>query len=238
MRLPSPIYELAAKYFAHHGCWHELRNPKYSQAQRDECFKPGEMLPNPLRSTREKGCGEDFLRFHRLMIRQFKWIVETAPPPKYEYRSWIDFPSWLSQIFDAMDPFYRQKLSRRLYAMVQDSSLDDLGQFIEGEESDDLFPHIHYLAHDAISDYERRVFGPQPTCDMSDMSIALYNEHFWGLHGWIDDIYARWQEHHGEKVDQSALKPMMHEMCERCRAMSGPVSLRVRWSTYLKLRSQ
>jgi hypothetical protein len=237
MKLPSPIYDITKKYFAHHGCWHLLRSRSYTQRQRDECFPAGMMLPNPLRYMGEKGSGEDFLRFHRLMLRNFKWIIMSALPPKYEYKPWNDLPVWLASILDAMDPNYRSNLGRRINYLVMSGSLDDLGQFIEGEEGDDTFPHIHYLVHDVVADYECQHFGPQPLCDMADMTVACYNEHFWGFHGWIDDFYAQWQVQHGEYAEQGPLEPHDHKMCPRCMNMDSPVSLYHRWTEYLRFRS-
>ena len=114
MELPKNIYDLAQTYFGHHGCWHFLRtidDDLGGQHVRDRCFPPGDLWPKGLRAQGEPGSGEDFLKFHRMMIRNFKWIVMTAAPPKYFYVPWADFPDWLSSILDAMDPFYRQRLS-------------------------------------------------------------------------------------------------------------------------------
>lgn len=239
MKLPAPIFDHAKKYFAHHGCWHELRSPSYSQAVRNKCFPKGEMLPNELHKRGERGCGEDFLRFHRLMIRNFKWIIKAAPPPKYYYAPWSDFPNWLGPILDAMDPFYRRKLNYKLEDMINNACLDDLGQFIEGERNEPEFPHIHYTVHEIVADYEFSNFGPQPAANMGDPAVSAYNQHFWGFHGWIDEIYARWQMAHGEAVEQDALEPHMHKMCPECEEREKfDDSWLLPWKQYLKARSE
>jgi hypothetical protein len=46
---------------------------------------------------------------------------------------------------------------------------------------------------------------------MNDPATAPHNRHFWGLHGWIDESFARWQRAHGEAVDQSPISPHVSE---------------------------
>jgi len=241
MKLPAPIFDLAKKHFACHGCWHRLRlidSPEYQQL-RDKCFPKGELWPNGLKAQGEKGCGEDFLRFHRMMIRNFKWVVKDAPAPKYQYLPWTDFPVWVASVLDALDPFYRQTLSQTLEYMIFNDSLDRLGQFIEGEVND--FPHIHFTVHGIVHDYEESHFGKQPESDMGYFETAPCNEHFWGLHGWIDEIYARWQRAHGEAVDQSPMVPNMNKMCPECEDRGGRKEFQnswlLPWKQYLKVRS-
>jgi hypothetical protein len=229
---------LVKKYFHHHGCWHALRDPSYPQKKRDECFPPGGSFPKGLRAWNEPGSGEDFLRFHREMIRNFKWIISVAPGPKYSYKPWVDLPIWLAPVLDAMDPFYRQKLGKKLEEMVDSAILDDLGRFIEGPEANDEFPQVHWVVHDLVATYEELVFGPQRSADMSAMATAPLNEHFWGLHGWIDEIYARWQTNNGEVVDQTPLEPHEHAMCDACRQLKSNPTFLGRWEAYLKVRSQ
>ena len=238
MRLPLPVYKLVNQYMGHHGCWHRLRDPSFTQQQRDACFPPGELFPHGLRDWTQQGSGVDFLRFHRMMIRNFKWILQQISPCSYAYHPWKELPQWLAPLLDAMDPVYRDKLFLELSDMVNKSTLDDLGRFIEGPEANDDFPQVHWLVHDLTAKYESIVFSPQPRANMADMATACFNEHFWGFHGWIDHWYAQWQKNHGEEVDQSPTKPDHYPMCEYCREMKSEVSLLGHWDKYVKLRSQ
>jgi hypothetical protein len=43
---------------------------------------------------------------------------------------------------------------------------------------------------------------------MGSPDTAHHNEHFWSLHGWIDELFAEWQRAHGEPVDQSPQPPI------------------------------
>jgi hypothetical protein len=241
MKLPEPIFSLVQEHFACHGCWHELRlldSPEL-QKMRDKCFPkgPGSLWPKGLRSIQQQGCGEDFLRFHREMVRNFKWIVEKQALGSYTYVPWRDFPTWLSSALDqAGGPGYRGKLASDLARMVKHASLDELGQYIEGENDAEL--HIHFGVHAIVHEYEERQFGDQPQSDMGYFATAPRNEHFWGFHGWIDEIYAQWQRSHNERVDQSALKSHMHPTCAACQHQDREGSWLPLWEGYLKNRSE
>jgi hypothetical protein len=219
MKLPSPIFELVRAKFSCHGCWHRLRMPDSSRAQaiRNRCFGKGELgtlWPKGLQAQENPGSGQDFLLFHRLMIRNFKWIVEHAKP-SYQYRPWVDFPPFVASALDQTSASYRRDLDKKLNDMVVNATLDDLGRFIEG--SDSFTPHIHFMVHGIVHDFEEDNYGAQPESDMGRFQVAALNEHFWGLHGWIDEIYAKWQRAHRQKVNQIAAKPnTMRNMCLDC----------------------
>ena len=53
-------------------------------------------------------------------------------------------------------------------------------------------------------------FPDLPAVTMNAFGTAPHNEHFWGLHGWIDERLADWQRAHGEAVEQSPLPPSHH----------------------------
>jgi hypothetical protein len=219
LNLPPPIFDRVKMAFAHHGCWHDLRSSTSSGARalRNKCFGKGELgklWPDGLKAQEEAGSGKDFFLFHRLMIRNFKWIIKDAMP-KYQYAPWTDFPCFVASALDAMDPCYRQELAKRLDYMTANGSLDDLGRFIEGPDSN--YPYIHFVVHGIVHDYEDSHFGSQFESDMGVFQLAAFNEHFWRFHGWIDEIYARWQIAHGEDVNQTPLEPgSMSHMCREC----------------------
>jgi hypothetical protein len=243
MKLPRPIFDLVKKAFRHHGCWHYLRmdDSLQGEAQRRKCFPPCEMWPDGLHSFREKGCGEEFLKFHRMMIRNFKWIVNSAPVPKYWYSPWEKFPCWVESKIDVLDPFYLRKLNHRLGSLVSGGSLDELGRFIEGDtlrgSSADTSPDVHSKIHGIVHDYEQTNFGRQDDSDMGNADTAACNEHFWRLHGWIDEVYVRWEHANGETPNQSPLEPMPMGMCDECnQKFDCDSTWLVKWHTYLKSR--
>ncbi len=243
MRLPQLIFDLAKAAFGHHGCWHYLRmdDSEEGRAQRRKCFPPCEMWPDGLHSFREKGCGEEFLKFHRMMIRNFKWIVNSAPPPKYWYLPWEKLPCWVESTIDVLDPFYLRKFNHRLDSLVFNGSLDELGRYIEGDtlkgNTAETLPDVHSKIHGIVHDYEQNNFGRQADSDMGRAETAAYNEHFWRLHGWIDEIYARWERANGDIPNQSPMKPISMGMCDECDHQLDPDSpWLARWYEYLKSR--
>jgi hypothetical protein len=229
MELPKNIYPLVQEHMGHHGCWHKLRREDFNQEARNRCFSargPSHWpWPKGLKEQGQQGSGDDFLKFHRLMIQNFKWIVENAPGPRFSYIPWQQFPGWLIDIFKKVNPKYVIRVNEDLDGIVHDSTKtsDDLGSRIEGPQTGAAFPNIHSNVHGAVHDYEFERFGSQTTsCDMGKASVAMLNVHFWGFHGWIDNYYASWQISHGEPVDQSPVKPVtMREMCADC----GPGAL-------------
>jgi hypothetical protein len=192
-----------------------MRNASTPKDVRERCF-PGliqEGLP---------GSGRQFLDFHRKMIREFKWYVINTPGPRYDYRPWRELPAWLAGLMDASLPQYREHQLATIDSIIQCQDADDLGHFLEGCGPHNE-PGLHGYVHGLVSAYECVFFGKQPLSDMASQATAIYNEHFWGLHGWIDKFYANWQRLRGELVDQSPLAPDPHPapMCPECQPMPG-----------------
>jgi hypothetical protein len=190
----------------HHAPWHIARFP-----ENQDMRGPDTQLPD-LKGLDEVGSGEQFLRFHRVMIRIFKWVLENTPEPKYEYKPWKEFPSWLTNDFEAARPGYLSSVYAEVERLSNEGSADDLGNCIESTLIDRRpVANIHNLAHGTIHGYETRNFGPNNQrlrdAGMNSFSTAPHNEHFWGLHGWIDERFAHWQLINGEIVDQSPLPP-------------------------------
>ena len=151
------------------------------------------------------------------MIRDFKWFLLNTPGPRYDYQPWAELPVWLRGILDAWHPDYVPGVLARIEFLIQLGTLDELGNFIEGVGAKDR-PGIHGWAHMWISRYEETQFGKQPESDMGSQHTAPFNEHFWGLHGWIDGFYARWQQLRGDVPDVTPLPPHPNEpkLCDEC----------------------
>lgn len=206
MRLPDHIYQVLKPHMAHHAPWHLARFPENASMR-----GPGTQFPD-LKALNETGCGEQFLRFHRVMVRVFKWVLENSPSPKYQYAPWVQIPAWLANDFDAARPGFLSSAYAEVQRLTTQGSADDLGNCIEATSMDRRpVSNIHNLAHGTIHGYETRNFGANNPrlrdAGMNSFSTAPHNEHFWGLHGWIDERFADWQHAHGETVDQSPLAP-------------------------------
>jgi hypothetical protein len=207
MRLPDELYHAAKPVFAHHAPWHAVRRPANAHLR-----GPGTAFPN-LKGTNEAGSGEQFLRFHRDMVRVFKWLLINTPGSTYAYSPWEQLPSWLADVFEAARPGYLAIAYAHVEQLINAGSADDLGNYIEatalavGQNGSDL----HNRAHGTIDHYESDHFGADTErlvdARMGSFATAPHNEHFWGLHGWIDNRFAAWQLAHGEAVNQSPLAP-------------------------------
>ncbi|HEY6393576.1 MAG TPA: tyrosinase family protein [Bryobacteraceae bacterium] len=211
MRLPFSIYKVALPVFAHHGCWHEMRTGKFPESVVQRCF-PG------LIQESKPGSGQQFLEFHRHMIRHFKWIVLDAREPNYEYRPWSGLPPWVVSYLDInFHPGYLELQLCNIERAVKERTLDELGMIIEGTISHIQPNGVHGQVHEAVSWWETQIRGqPDPDADMGKQHTAVFNDHFWRFHGWIDRFYARWQQLRGEPVDDSPLPPHTTPMCKEC----------------------
>jgi hypothetical protein len=208
MRLPDHIYHVSRPVFDHHASWHVARDPRF----------PGHVAARrafpELRLIHEAGAGEEFLRFHRVMVRHFKWIITETRGPAYVYEPWSRLPGWLEAQFRMIGDLpagYVGRMYEEIERLVVEGTADDLGNFIEATRvRRRRFDNVHNLSHGLIAAYEEREHSGDPRlfgADMADPGDAPHNEFFWRLHGWIDDIFARWQRAHGEEVDQSPASP-------------------------------
>lgn len=210
MRLPDALYQAMLPVFEHHGFWHFARipaNPNFEAARK--------VFPH-LKLVTEPGSGEEFLRFHRVMMRNFKWLVENTPAAAYQFVPWTQLPDFLVEL---LGPNSVSTALAGIEARVAGSA-DELGGYIEANRVVQPPPagaNIHNYSHGAISEYEQ--LPADSGADMKSLIESPYNEYFWKLHGWIDDYFAAWQSGHGEAIDQSALDP--HARSGHMHVMAG-----------------
>lgn len=209
MRLPEHIYTALKPHMAHHAPWHVARRPG-NEAMRG----PGTAFPTLL-GLLDVGSGEQFLRFHRDMVRVFKWVLANTPGPAYTYTPWPELPPFVADLFEANDPGFLAGVYSRTIELVAQSTAEQLGAFIEATlTSTEPRRGLHDSTHGAVDQYEVGQFGAGAAglkdARMNAFGTAPHNEHFWGLHGWIDERFADWQRAHGEAVDQSPLPPSHH----------------------------
>lgn len=173
---------------------------------------------NPLAPAGQPGSGEQFLEFHRHMICHFKWIVINVNEPNYAYRPWSELPPWVVSYLDIhFHPGYLELQLSNIENAVNEKSLDDLGMIIEGTISHIQPNGVHAWVHDAVSWWETQIRGkPDPEADMGNQYSAIFNDHFWRFHGWIDSFYARWQRLNGQAVDDAPLPTHKTPVCVEC----------------------
>jgi hypothetical protein len=211
------LFRAVKEPFAHHGCWHRMRDPNVPDPVRQRCFPKLIPLGKP-------GSGAQFLEFHRHMIRHFKWFVANTPGPRYAYRPWQELPHWIKGILDAWHPDFVPETLAEIEVLIRRGTLDDLGKFIEGDGPKVRPGGLHAVLHLWISQHELALFGKHPESDMGSLQTAPFNEHFWDAHGWIDAFYARWQELHGEVPDLSPVPPHTPapKLCDECLQKTPP----------------
>jgi len=214
MRLPDPLSGAVTALSLLHARWHAARQPG-----RADLRGPGTEFPDLLPTDR-RGSGKQFLEFHREMILGFREILAAHPAAGFTGNAWTDIPLWLVDFFAWAQPGFLDGALARTRALVGEGTADDLGNFLESTlVTSEPFRGFHGLAHANIAAYEEQRFGrDHPSlrgASMDRAETSPHNEHFWGLHGWIDDRYSELQRRRKDApvaFDRrgSALAPIVH----------------------------
>lgn len=211
MLLPEPLFEAIRHHMGDHGDWHIARyRERWLPLEERSIWRRARNKYPELFYLDEAGAGKQFLDFHRLMIRHYKWILANTPGHGKSWYVWTRVPAIYMQ---RIPSHIRNNALTRIEAMITDASItaDQLGSFIERTKLDTSpGSDLHTALHGAINNVESKQYPNHHDlyrASMADLSHAHYNEHFWILHGWIDNIYARWQAAHGLAVEQDALDP-------------------------------
>jgi len=180
-----------------HVRWHTARQPR-----RADLRGPGTEFPELL-PTNRRGCGKQFLEFHREMIVEFRKILAAHPESGGAGDRWTEIPVWLVDFFAWAQPGFLDGALARTEALVRQGTADELGNFLESTlAAAEPFRGLHGLAHANIAKYEEQRFGRDHPllrgAAMDRDETSPHNEHFWGLHGWIDDRYAELERRRGE----------------------------------------
>lgn len=212
MRLPQPLFEAVRRAMAHHGHWHLARTPRawIPTADRPEWEEAHAHFPD-LIPINQVGAGAEFLTFHRTMIRQFKWLIDNTPGHFFVYKPWPRIPD---ELVTALPPSMFSRAHARILELIRQGTLDQLGSYLERTATDfTAGSNLHTALHGIIDARETRMGASardQRECGMADLTVAHCNEQFWGLHGWIDDIYALWEYAHKQIPNQEPLEPGGH----------------------------
>lgn len=209
MKLPEPLYAAVREHMDHHGDWHlaRFRERWLPVPERADWRRARDTFPD-LKFLDEVGAGEQFLTFHRTMVRQFKWIIDHTTGHNFRFVPW---PRIRDDLVQGLPPTMLLHAHARILELVREGTRDQLGSFIERTQTDHTpGSNLHTALHGLIDAKESQDFPGDRSlreASMADLSVAHYNEHFWGLHGWIDNIYALWELAHGITPDQSPLEP-------------------------------
>jgi hypothetical protein len=164
-----------------------------------------------------RGSGEQFLEFHRGMIGAFRRILADSPSDGFAWNPWPALPGWLVEFFSWAQPGFLDGALTRVEGLVRGGGADDLGNFLESTlVVFEPFGGLHGLAHANVAAYEEHRFGRDHPllrgAAMDQAETSPFNEHFWGLHGWIDDRYTELLERlggsdHGAGISGGAVIP-------------------------------
>lgn len=196
-----------------HVAWHAARIPADLVPVPDRpAWRIARAASNNPVDWNSPGAGKEFLEFHRMMIRHYKWFVDTTPNLTTTFAPWTDLPSWLKE---HLTPAYIKACRKKIEELVTGRSDDRLGGFLEATGAfNGLGSGVHNIAHGLIAQIEvKEHLGCPELIDagMDDPATAHHNELFWKLHGWIDNIYAQWQRYNNQPDNQSPMNPTMGE---------------------------
>jgi len=212
MRLPGQLYKHVKHCMDGHASWHIARlNPAVFDAEGANAIAAARLLWPGVKCMIDLGSGEQFLEFHRQMLREFKWIVADTKEPDFYFDEWKAIPDWVAKYFD---PGFLDGFAQALPAYIDGPSVDALGAFVESTPRGIArFHGVHNACHGKIDMAESIL---HPRCErlndasMLELKEAPHNEYFWSLHSWIDGIYAAWQVKHGVPVEDSPKQPGGH----------------------------
>jgi len=207
----------------HHALWHSARNrvwwkEELGESGRAQLEAAGWKAP---RFDDEAGSGLDFLFMHRRMIRMVNARLREVGDPAYpEVVGWRDLPFehsdpiWpMPPAWEADDARIQEQVDfakseettavyRRRYleeftdrSWLRSQSLDALGR--ELEFTIHGWMHLHWAEEPS---------GPANRLDVDNDWLGSpfsshVNDHFWKLHGWIDERIEAWEDARGERAD-------------------------------------
>ncbi len=228
MRLPSPVFEAVRGHTPYHAAFHfaRYRAEWYQGDVAQKPFRDARHLYDKRKFVDEEGSGEEFLVFHRYMIRHYLWTLANTPNHTVRFDPWKELPEWLQA---KLGKEFIAAMRAKIAELINSGTLDDLGGFIEGTRLGMKLGEgamMHDLSHGHVANKELKEHPDDQRmldASMREMHQAPHNEFFWRLHGWIDNLYAEWQKAHKQTVDVSPLKPTHDhkELPEKFRPKHG-----------------
>lgn len=203
MKLPEPILASVRQAFEpHHIFWHVARIPETEvPPEIRQLWEQSRAAFPALIARGSPGAGEQFLRFHRDMMRNYKWILQQHAGHGVTYLPWTAIPENVSGTLEGWGLDVQMHL-RRVGELISQHSVDDLGNFIEPNPAG---VGLHDYSHGAVTELEQD--STPEEFSMGNPATSHRNLVFYELHGWIDERLADWQRANGEQVDQSPLDP-------------------------------
>ncbi|MBI4877226.1 MAG: hypothetical protein HY822_21570 [Acidobacteria bacterium] len=198
---PMELCDLVKKAFPYEGDWH--------YAQLAESAELRQIMPNIVPADDVRKSGKQFLLHKREMVKVFKFLSSNRVVPD-EAKPWKTVPLFVVQELGAD---YLHSVEAEIERLIRDGTENQLGGFLAGTAAyapayvQKQFAGCYARMHRAITAWEKRHNTHTEDSNMDDPCVAHFNAHFWGLSGWIDNLYAAWQQRHNLLADQSPVPP-------------------------------
>ena len=198
---PQDLFDLVKKSFPYEGDWH--------YAQLEESAELRQVMPGIVPVDDVRNSGKQFLQHLREMTKVFKHLSASKVVPE-QAKPWKTVPLFLTQEIGAD---YLHNVQSEIDRLVTDGTENQLGGFLAGTAAyapayvADEFAGCYARMHRAITVCDKRSNTHTEDSNMDDPCVAHLNAHFWGLAGWIDNLYATWQQRHKMLADQSPVPP-------------------------------
>jgi hypothetical protein len=198
---PQDLYDLVKKSFPYEGDW--------NYAQLLESAELRQIMPGIAAVDDVRTSGKQFLVHLRELTKVFKFLSASKVVPE-PAKAWKTPPLFVVQ---ELTGDYMNNVQREIDRLIAQGAENQLGGFIAGTAAyapayvSDEFTGCYARMHRAITAHEKRINTHTEDSNMEDPCVSHLNAHFWGLAGWIDNLYATWQQRHNLLADQNPVPP-------------------------------
>ena len=199
---PQELFDLVKKTFPYEGDWH--------YAQLEESAELRQVMPGIVPLSDVRTSGKQFLLHLREMMKVFKFLSANRVVPE-QAKPWKSIPAFLVLELGAD---YTESIKTEIERLIAQGTENQLGGFIAGTAAyapgayvAEEFAGCYARLHRALTAVEKRTNTHTEDSHMDDPCVSHLNAHFWGLAGWVDNLYAAWQQRHNLLADQSAVPP-------------------------------
>jgi hypothetical protein len=198
---PQDLYDLVKKTFPYEGDW--------NYAQLEESAELRQVMPGVVPVTDVRSSGKQFLVHLREMTKVFKYLAANKVVPE-QTKAWKTVPLFLVQELGAD---YIHNVQAEADRLIAEGTENQLGGFLAGTAAyapafvSEQYIGVYARMHRAITVHDKRNNVHTEDSHMDDPCVSHLNAHFWGLAGWIDNLYAAWQQRHKMLADQNPVPP-------------------------------
>ncbi len=220
-KLPLQIKQMLASEGVRtfHQLWHLVRSEanwnRLPEESREQLREEGWKAP---RFEQDAGAGIDFLYMHRVMIQMVDEHLHHFPGPYHKVEGWnpIPFqdnnadypvpPNWpgaddafATAKHPDMAELYKRRVAEQFRndEWLRSKTLDEVGSEIEWTVHG--WMHLRWSQRPAVDIWAAGVENDWLGAPFS----SHVNDHFWKLHGWIDETIGAWERANNKVADLS-----------------------------------